>query len=65
MQQWEMFTVEDYLAERAAIANPDNGQEVSFMIKGNKLDPNDSNNNAWIFTNVNGKYLNKTMSLVK
>ncbi len=59
MQQWEMITVEDYLAERAAIANPDNGQEVSFMIKGNKLDPNDSNNNAWIFTNVNGKYLNK------
>jgi len=58
MQQWEIISTEDYLAEIAAVANPDNGQNMTFTIKANKFDPNDGNNDsAWQFTNINGKYL--------
>lgn len=47
MQQWEFIPVDEYLAEAAKVATEDNPSDVTFMIRGNRFDANDKDNNEW------------------
>lgn len=55
-QQWELITEAERINEAIASANPDNGIDMSYMIRGNRLHPNDGENDKWIFTSHGGTY---------
>lgn len=44
MQQWEIIGVDEYFEEEASKASKTNGVDVSYMIRGHKFLPNDTEN---------------------
>lgn len=48
MQQWEMITPEEYLAEQLFMASPDNGVDLTFLWSGSKFMPNDPANDTYL-----------------
>lgn len=50
-QQWEILTEEDLIAELSTTASGENPADMSFMIRGHKFSPNDTDENSnWVFT---------------
>lgn len=62
-QQWEVISVEDYFKNQIAKASKDNGVDISYMIRGFRFLPNDTeNDNAWTWTDTGGEdgFISKT-----
>jgi len=62
MQQWELITEEQLVAERALQATPANPADMTFMIRAHNFLPNDGDNSKWNLTTNSGSYWGKKVS---
>lgn len=56
-QLWEVIDIDKYFKEQVAEANEENPVDVSYMVRGHRFLPNDTDNSAyWPVTTENSKY---------